>query len=234
MRVPDKAVEGIFLKRINRFRAEVRAGRRKLAVHVPHSGRLGELLFPGNSVLVLPAENPDRKTAHDLLLAKRPGGRGWVCVDARVPNKLVREALEEGTLPGFEWYSEIQTEYRIPGGRLDFCLRGVELPSCRVETKSVTLVEGDTAVFPDAPTSRGAKHLRHLMEHVRTGGRAAILFIVLRSDAKCFSPNEKNDPVFAKILREAVSSGVAAIAVNCRVNKKKIELLNEIPTKLEK
>ncbi len=232
MRIPANAVEGIFVRRVNRFRAEVRAGRKNLAVHVAHSGRLGELLVPGNRVLLIPAAGAERKTSHDLLLAGRPDGRGWVCVDARVPNKLMKEALEAGRLPGFEGFSRISPEPRVPGGRLDFCLTGEGVRPCWIETKCVTLVEEGVARFPDAPTIRGARHLRHLIGRARAGGRSAVLFIIARPDARSFSPNEKNDPLFAETLREAVSAGVTARALKCDVNKKRIQILDEIPMRI--
>ncbi len=229
MRIPANAIEGIFVRRVNRFREEVRIGRGNLAVHVAHSGRLGELLVPGGRALLVPAAGAHRKTSHDLLLAGRPDGRGWVCVDARVPNKLVKEALEAGRLPGFEGFSRISPEPRVPGGRLDFCLTGEGVRPCWVETKCVTLVEEGVARFPDAPTVRGARHLRRLIALARAGDRSAVLFIILRSDTKSFSPNEKNDPLFAETLREAISAGVTARALKCDVNKERIRIHGEIP-----
>ncbi len=233
MRIPSGAVEGVFLQRVNRFRADVRAGRKTLAVHVANSGRLRELLFPGNRILLIPAGKPNRKTTHDLFLARRPDGRGWVCMDARVPNRLVKEALETRRLPGFKGYTNVLPEHRVSGGRVDFCLTGRDRPPCLVETKSVTLVVDGVAIFPDAPTVRGARHLRHLTEHVRAGGRASILFIVLRSDANSFSPNDRNDPAFGQTLREAASAGVTVKAIKCRVTKNEIKISDEIPVRFE-
>ena len=232
MRVPAIAVEGTFLRRVNRFRAEVRIGRRNLAVHVAHSGRLRELLVPGHRVLVVPAAGAHRKTSHDLLLADRPDGRGWVCVDARVPNKLVQETLATGRLPGFEGYGRAEPEFRIPGGRLDFRFTAGGLPPCWVEVKCVTLVEDGVALFPDAPTARGARHLHLLMKHHASGGRAAILFVVLRSDAGRFSPNDKNDRVFGQALRKTAAAGVTIRALRCRVTRRETSILEEIEIQL--
>ncbi|MFQ5914979.1 MAG: DNA/RNA nuclease SfsA [Nitrospinota bacterium] len=231
MRTLANGVEGVFLRRLNRFRTDARVGRRILAVHVANSGRLRELLFSGNRVLLLPAGKAGRKTSHDLFLAGRPGGRGWVCMDARVPNQLAREALGAGCLPGFQGYTDVLPEHRISGGRVDFCLKGEDLPPCLLETKSVTLVLDGVAMFPDAPTLRGARHLSRLKEHVLNGGRAAVFFIVLRSDAKAFSPNDANDPAFGRALREAASAGVRIEAFKCRVSKREIQILKEIPVR---
>ncbi len=233
MRVPATAVEGVFLRRANRFRAEVRIGRKVSAVHVPNSGRLGELLFPGNRVLLLPVAGPNRKTRYDLLLAGRPDGRGWVCVDARNPNRLVKEAVEDGVLPGFETYSIAVPEPRIPAGRLDFLFEGNGIPPCLVETKCVTLVENGVALFPDAPTPRGTKHLRYLTERVRRGDRAAILFVVARSDAISFSANDENDAEFSQALREAVGWGVTVKALTCRITRRELRLMDSIPIRME-
>lgn len=233
MRIADGTIEGEFLRRANRFRAEVRAGEGTLGVHVANSGRLRELLFPGNRVVLLPAGKAGRKTSHDLLLARRPDGRGWVCMDARVPNRLVKDALEAGRLPGFAGYAQVRPEQRVLGGRMDFCLTGKNLPPLWVETKSVTLVADGVAMFPDAPTLRGARHLRHLTEHASSGSRAAVLFIVLRSDARRFRPYDENDPAFGRALREAVSAGVQAQALRCRVTRGEVQILDQIPVLLQ-
>ncbi len=167
MKVPGNVVEGIFVRRVNRFRAEVRIGKNVTAVHVPHSGRLAELFFRGNRALLLSAKGKKRKTIYDLLLVGKPKGQGWVCVDSRNPNQLVKEAVEKKALPGFENYSIAIPEPSIPGGRIDFRLEGNGVPPCFTEIKCVTLVKGDVALFPDAPTLRGTKHLRYLTERAR-------------------------------------------------------------------
>ena len=229
MKVPENVVEGIFVRRVNRFLAEVRIGKNVTAVHVPHSGRLGELFFRGNRALLLPAKDPKRKTRYNLLLVGKPKGQGWVCVDSRNPNHLVKEAVEKRTLPGFENYSIAIPEPSIPGGRIDFRLEGNGVPPCFTEIKCVTLVQGDVALFPDAPTLRGTKHLRYLTERAREGAQVAILFVVTRSDAKTFSTNDENDPKFGQALKAAIAHGAIVKALTCKITRKEIQLLNSIP-----
>ena len=227
-------VSGIFVHRDNRFRVQVRIGDHIEPVHLPNSGRLGELLVPGHKVWLAPADldrNPRRRTAYDLALVQFDGR--LVSVDARVPGKLVAEALHHDQLAGFEGYATVRREVRLGDSRLDFRLdAGSAEPPCWIEVKSVTLVENGIARFPDAPTLRGQRHLRELIGAVRSGDRAAVLFVVQRDDAQRFAPYDEADPAFGQTLRQAVGAGVEVHAWRCRVNRKAIQLLDTIPVTL--
>ena len=226
MRFPP-LVEGRFIKRLNRFAALVDVERREYLAHVPNSGRMGELLVPGFRVLLAPVpQGTSRKTSFDLALVDT--GRVLSSADARLPNKLVAEALTRKRLPQFADYPVARSEQVFGESRLDFLLEG-PAGRCYVETKSVTLVEDGVGLFPDAPTIRGVKHLRSLIAARDAGHEAAVVFVIQRADAEAFTPHDVADPLLGATLREAVAAGVDARAYRCRVSERCITLAEEVP-----
>ena len=229
MRLPP-LVEGRFIKRLNRFAALVDVERREYLAHVPNSGRMGELLVPGYRVLLIPAPaGTTRKTAYDLALVDT--GDALSSADARLPNKLVAEAIVQGRLPQFAAYPDVRPESVFGESRLDFLLSGPE-GSCYVETKSVTLVEDGVGLFPDAPTLRGVKHLHSLMSALEAGHEAAVIFVIQRSDADAFTPHDVADPLLGATLRQAADAGVSVYAYRCDVDERSIILADAIPVRL--
>jgi sugar fermentation stimulation protein A len=180
-----------------------------------------ELLQEGRRVYLSPANGPDRKTSYDLTLVDMDGT--LVSVDATLPNRLAAEAVECGTIPEFAGYRLVRREVTFGESRLDLLLEGVE-GLCYVETKSVTLVRGGTAFFPDAPTARGRKHLTSLARAAFERCRAAVVFVVQRADAVSFRPNDDTDPAFGQTLREVVKAGVEAYAYRCCVTLEGAEI----------
>lgn len=219
----------IFLERRGLFRALVELEGHKEEVYLPNSGRLEGVLLPGARALLAEKKGQRRKTSHDLLLMELSGV--MISVDSRVPNELLLESLLNSRLPPFWGYRRIIREARLPEGRIDFLLtRGSE--RCFLEAKSVTLVSKGRALFPDAPTSRGRKHLELLKQVVKQGSRAAVIFVVQRGDALCFSPNGSLDPGFALALRQAAEEGVEVYAYGCQVLLEEIKLAEELPVLL--
>lgn len=229
MKIVRPLVEGVFLSRDNGFRATVRVGDRVVAAHVPNSGRLSELLTPGRPVLLAEAGESKGLTRYDLFIVSLPGN--LVSIDARLPNRLVEEAVIGGGLEGFEDYTKVEREVRYGRSRLDLLLEG-EDRRCWVEAKSVTLVREGIGYFVDAVTSRGRRHLEELVELKAGGERAAIIFVVQREDAKCLSPHDESGPQFGAVLREAVASGVEVYAYTCWVSREEIVLKQRIPVLL--
>jgi len=229
MRLPRPLVKGEFLRRDNRFRVTVLIHGKPEAAHLPNSGRLGELLVPGRQVFLAPVFSPRRKTPFDLKLV-RVGGT-LVSVDARLPGPLLLEAIAGGRLPEFRGYTSLKSEAVYGRSRLDLLLEGPEGP-CFIEAKSVTLVENGVALFPDAPTKRGRRHLEELRRIKESGRRAAIVFVVQRSDAFAFAPNAKADPAFARELLQASRAGVEVLAYLCRVDEDSIEIWRPLPIRL--
>jgi sugar fermentation stimulation protein A len=220
-----KLVCGHFLRRDNRFRATVIVDGQEVWAHVPNSGRLTELFTPNRPVWLAPAGAPNRKTAFDLKLAEFDSV--LVSVDARLPNPLLEEALNGDRISGLD-YVKVEREITRGDSRLDFRLSGPE-GVCWVETKSVTLVEDGVGLFPDAPTSRGRKHVQELIDARQSGDRATVAFVIQRPDAKRFRPHVEADPDLALALRQAAEAGVEVRAFTCNVSMEAIAIADEIP-----
>lgn len=227
-----------FLRRLNRFAALVHMAGREAVVHLPNSGRLHELLTPGRpSLVVLPApgtpRSSSRRTEGELTFMLGPCS--WVSVDARLPGRLFAEALVAGRLAGFEGHRLVRLEYRppyAPRSRLDVLIEGPRGPA-PVETKSVTLVEDGTGLFPDAPTARGRRHLQALAQVAAQGRPAHVVFVVQRPDVRRFAPHRRADPEFARALEQAAEAGVQVRAYACSVQPPAIEISREIPVSVE-
>ena len=222
-------VEGRFLERLNRFSSLVEVAGEEVQCHVANSGRMRELLVPGYRVLLKPHSGKHRKTQFDLALVDL-----WssLCsADARLPNALVAEALDLGSLRQFHEYPRVRREVTFGESRLDLLLEGPK-GCCYIETKSVTLVIDGVGLFPDAPTIRGAKHMGTLAQAVAAGHRAAAIFVVQRDDATAFATNDDADPDFGVAFREALAAGVEAFAYNCRVSERAIDLSCRLPIQL--
>ncbi len=187
-----------------------------------------------------------RKTAYTLVLVDYEGT--LVSIDSRVPNELVHDGLLKGFFPELSVYHCIKREAGFGESRLDFrlsanaCPSGdpesqdkdsiVCMPDRLVEVKSVSLVRDAGALFPDAPTIRGARHMRELKDAVSEGFKASVIFVIQREDAQSFSPNDAMDPKFGIALREAVRAGVDAWAYTSRVSKESIALNRQVPVVL--
>jgi sugar fermentation stimulation protein A len=227
---PGPLLAATFIRRDNRFRAAVLVDGQPVAARIANSGRLSELFVPGQPCYVTSSPVSGRKTGFDLRLVAYAGT--LVSVDAQLPNALFEEALTHGTvaLSGYEsgtccWRREV----RVGRSRIDFLLERPGGARCWVETKSVTLVEDGRALFPDAPSDRGRRHLEELAAAVAMGDQAALAFIVQRADARALAPHPMADPAFAAALRHADAVGVALCAFTCRVCPEGIELLEAIP-----
>lgn len=237
MNWPGKLEQASFVRRDNRFRAWVEHEGELISAHVANSGRLGELLTPGTAVWIRRHDRgSERKTASDLALVAYAGV--LVSIDARLPNKLLAEALAANTVPQLAGYGRVTPEVMVGSSRLDFLLSDGSGSQhgrrCWVETKSVTLVEEGTALFPDAPTERGLRHLRELMAlHQQHGDRVAVVFVVQRPDATAFAPHPTADPAFAAALLEASQAGVEVYAWRCRVDLAGIALAEPAPVQLQ-
>ena len=200
-----------------------------VAAHLPNSGRMEELLVPGRSVVLAECPAIHRKTRFDMLLVRYQGR--WVSVDSRLPSALAAEALRQRALPAWERYGEVRREVTWGDSRFDLELRD-GAHRCLVETKSVNLVEDGRALFPDAPTTRGVRHVRTLIEAVRAGLEAGVLFVIQREDAEVLSPFDAADPDFGRALREATAAGVTVLAYRCRVTPERITLGAPVPVEL--
>ncbi|MGM0770858.1 MAG: DNA/RNA nuclease SfsA [Halobacteriota archaeon] len=201
--------EGILLSRINRFLGVVDitsysgspSDIRGEMVHIHDPGRLEDLLYPGNELLLKKASNPNRKTGWDVIAAKADDG--WILINSAFHRKIAEWAIWNEVCPFFEGLDSVTAEKKLGDSRLDFLLEKGDT-NIWVEVKGCTLINGNKAMFPDAPTVRGKRHIEELIKAVRAGDEALLLILVFRTDAKCFVPNEVIDPDLAEIFREAV------------------------------
>jgi len=216
---------------LNRFAARVRVEGRLYRVYVPNPSRLEELFVPGRRVLLdrKPARSA-RRTPYDLVGVQLKGF--LASVDSRVPNRVLAFGLDHGWFPFLQGYRIRQAEPTLGQSRLDFLLEGSGRPPLLLETKSCTLVRDGAALFPDVPTSRGARHLRELQRFLKPETRAMILWVVQRPDARYLRPYCEVDPEFCKALREAAQAGVELRAVRLRVTPRELWVEQEIPVQL--
>ncbi|MGC9359841.1 MAG: DNA/RNA nuclease SfsA [Anaerolineae bacterium] len=224
----DQLVEGQFIRRENRFLATVRLGGGSCGVHVASSGRMRELLVAGARVWLRPASRTGRKTAYDLALVEH--GDTLVSVDARLPNRLYSEAWHRGAVLG-GGHGRLVQERTRGASRLDFCAMAAESRRW-IEVKSVTLVRDGVALFPDAPTTRGTKHLLELADARADGASSAVVFLVQRSDATLFAPNWEADSAFSETLLSATRRGVVVEAYVCQVSLRGVAINKPLPIAL--
>ena len=205
-------VKGTFRARPNRFIAQVDTEEGTQICHVKNTGRCKELLVPGATVYLAEGKNPARKTKFDLIAVDKGGL--LVNMDAQAPNQVFREWAEAGQfVPGL---TLLRPETTWGSSRFDFYWEAGERRGF-VEVKGVTLEENGVALFPDAPTQRGVKHLRELIRCQQEGYRACALFVVQMQGVSYFTPNRRTHPEFAQALEGAAAQGVRVEAVDCHV-----------------
>ena len=202
--------EGIFLSRPNRFVAHVEIDGREEICHVKNTGRCKELLIPGVNVFLEYLPNHNRKTKYDLICVEKDGQ--YINIDSQAPNKIFSEWLSKSKYFGEN--SKVKSEKTYKNSRFDFYIESGER-KIFVEVKGVTLKIGDTALFPDAPTERGVKHINELVLSLDEGYEAYIFFIIQMKGVKSLSPNISTDPEFGKALSKANKRGVKIVAIDC-------------------
>lgn len=228
MRYPSRLIEATLHERPNRFLGVVDIDGREELCFIPNPGRMHELMVPNARVYLLEKRGEHRKTRYDMVLVDYGGV--MVGVDSRLPNKLLAEAVNAGRLNDFRGYTGEKTEPVFHDSRLDLVLSDGQ-KRVMVETKSCTLVEDGVALFPDAPTKRGARHMRTLVKALETG-RSAAVFVIQRGDASEFRPNDGTDPEFGEALRRAASMGVETYAYVSDVSLRGVEIREKIPLRL--
>ena len=223
--------QGIFRERPNRFMGVVDiAGpesRRGVEVHIHDPGRLREILYPGNSVLLKRASNGRRRTKWDLIAGCVNGS--WVLVHSGYHRVLAERIIRDGRLSPFGFSSRVRPEVKLGHSRMDFFLEREEGTGVWVEVKGCTLAENGVALFPDAPTTRGQRHLKELIEVRKSGGEAALLILVFRPDAECFAPNRETDPLFSSLFYKALEEGVKVHPILLEYDGNRICYKREIP-----
>ena len=218
--------KGIFIKRPNRFIAHVLLKGKEEIVHVKNTGRCREILQEGTSVILEKAQNPRRRTKYSLIAAYK--GELLINIDSQVPNQVVFNSLKEGILPGFNYPLEVKKEVTYRNSRFDLYFKEGDKEGF-IEVKGVTLEKQGKAMFPDAPTERGRKHILDMIQAVEDGYQAYIFFLIQFQGANYFSPNIATDPEFAQALQRAKEKGVKILAYDSLVTENSINLNKEIP-----
>ena len=216
-------VPGTFLSRPNRFIAHVEIEGNSEVVHVKNTGRCRELLPAGAQVWCQYSDNPARKTRYDLITVKK--GDRLINMDSQAPNRAAGEWLKTGGLGAI---SDLRAEYTHGDSRYDFSFLK-DGKRCFLEVKGVTLETDGICAFPDAPTQRGAKHLRGLTQAAKEGYGAYVLFVIQMGNVQSLHPNDATDPEFGKALREAAENGVTVMAVDCLVTVDTMEIGDPVP-----
>jgi len=225
MKLYDHVIPARFIARPNRFIAVVQTAAGEETVHVKNTGRCRELLLPGAPVWLAAAANPQRKTRYDLVAVQK--GSLLINIDSQAPNRAAAEALPR-LFPGI---GRIRPETVYGDSRLDFCAEG---PGRKVyvEVKGCTLERDGVALFPDAPTARGVRHLRELARCVRAGEEAAVLIVIQMQGVRCFVPNGETDPAFARAMADARDAGVQVLAYDCAVTPDSLTLRAPVPVRM--
>ena len=223
----DFVTAGRFISRPNRFVAMVELDGQPTVCHVKNTGRCGELLLPGAAVWLARGDNPNRKTAWDLVAVRKEATGALINIDSQAPNAVVGEALRDGKI--VRDVTRIRPETVFGDSRVDFYLETADGRKVFLEVKGVTLEQNGVARFPDAPTQRGVKHLKELEKAVEQGFEAVILFVVQMKGVHHVEPNTATHPAFAEALHHAVTSGVRALAYDCIVTPDTLALDQPVP-----
>ena len=214
---------GKFLRRPNRFIAHVQIGDKEEICHVKNTGRCRELLVPGTEVFCEISNNPNRKTKYDLITVRKESR--LINMDSQAPNKAAGQWLAAGGLGKAE---NLRREVTQGDSRFDFAFT-LDGRQCFLEVKGVTLENDGVCAFPDAPTQRGAKHLRGLAALAKQGYGAYVLFVIQMTD---LHPNDATDPGFGEALRQAAAAGVHVLAVDCAVTENSMVIQNPVEVRL--
>ncbi len=226
-------IPGRLIKRYKRFLADVELDNgEKITAHCPNSGSMKGCAFPGSKVWLSESDNPKRKYKHTWELVKVRSS--LIGINTLVPNKLVKTAIEKDLIEELTGFSTVKAEVKTSRHtRLDLMLEKGNREKCYIEIKNCTLVEEGTAMFPDAVTTRGQKHLDELCRLVDKGHRAVIFYLIQRMDAQRFKPAEMIDKQYAEKLRKSKEKGVQIITRDTMITPQEIRIGNPVPVCLD-
>lgn len=217
--IKERLVRAKLIRRYKRFLADVELPScEEVVVHCPNPGSMIGLAEPGTTVWLRPANDPKRALKYSWVISELSSA--LVCVDTQMANKVVFDALKEGLLSQLQGYQLLEREKQFAESRFDFRLsKHGESPDCLMEVKSVTLADGGKAMFPDAKTERGRKHLQCLIKAAQEGWRAVQFFCISRTDTFLFSPADHIDALYGRALREAALNDVELQAMTMDIAK---------------
>ncbi len=220
----ENIVKGIFLKRKNRFIADVIVDDKKEEVHVKNTGRCEEIFQKGANIYLQKSDNPNRKTRYSLISVFK--GDMLINVDSQAPNKVVYEGIERGRIKYFKGLKTLKKEKTFQKSRFDLYYERNSGEKGFIEIKGVTLEKNNKTKFPDAPTTRGTKHVREMIDAVKEGYEGNIFFLIQMGKVLEFTTNVQMDPDFADAVNKARGKGVKIHVFNSIVSKNEV-VLNE-------
>ena len=230
MKFEKPLTHGRLIKRYKRFLADVKLDSGEIiTAHCTNSGTMKSCLEDNAEVYLTPVNDPKRKTKFTWEMIKI--NNDWIGINTENPNKLAFEAVKNGKIEKLKGYTEVKREVKFDDSRFDVMARN-EYETCFIEVKNVTLKEEYYALFPDAVTTRGKKHLETLIKVKEQGMRAVMLYVIQRMDVSIFAPAIEIDPEYAKTLKKAYEKGVEIIPIQAKVTPEKIELIKELPFEL--
>nr|WP_321356594.1 DNA/RNA nuclease SfsA [uncultured Draconibacterium sp.] len=230
MKFEKELVHGKLIKRYKRFLADIELDTGEVVVaHCTNSGSMKSCLENGAEVYLTPVNDLKRKTKFTWEMIKINGD--WVGINTGNPNKLAFEAISNGEIPGLDKYTTVKREVKFGDSRFDVYAENQQ-EKCFVEVKNVSMKANEYALFPDAVTARGQKHLKTLMEVKKQGMRAVMLYIIQRSDVQVFAPAKEIDPAYAELLKEAQTAGVEIFPMQTKVAPTEITLSKKLPFEL--
>jgi len=234
MIISEPLIQGTLIKRYKRFLADVELEDGSVVTaHSANTGSMTGCSTPGAKVWLSDSKSETRKYPLSWELVEADGG-ALTGINTGLANRLVQEAIENGTVKELQGYETIRTEvkYGHERSRIDVLLEDAKKGLCYVEVKSVTLMVGGQARFPDAVSARGTKHLRELMAMVEAGHRAVIFYCIQRGDCETFAPADEIDPEYGTTLRQAILAGVEALAYKADVSSDEIKLQTKVPVQV--
>jgi sugar fermentation stimulation protein A len=230
MNFKNPLIHGTLIKRYMRFLADVKLDSGEtVTAHCTNSGSMKSCLEKGAEVYLSPVDDPNRKTKFTWEMIKINGD--WVGINTSNPNKLAFEAVKAGQIEKLKGYTEVQAEVKFDDSRFDLMAKN-DTETCFIEVKNVTYKGGNYALFPDAVTSRGKKHLETLVKVKEQGMRAVMLYVIQRIDVEIFAPAKQIDPEYSKALKIAYDKGVEIIPLQVKVTPENIELVKVVPFEL--
>ena len=230
MKFENLLVHGILIKRYKRFLADVLLDDgTQVVAHCTNSGSMKSCLENGAEVYLTHNPDPKRKTKFTWEMIKINGD--WVGINTLIPNKLAFDAVLNGSIKGLDSYTRVKREVKWEDSRFDIWAENNE-ETCFIEVKNVSMKVGDFALFPDAVTTRGRKHLETLIRVKQAGMRAVMLYVVQRSDVSKFSTANEIDPEYGQTLLKAIENGVEVLVVQAKVTPEEISLQHLLPIEL--
>lgn len=221
-------ISGTILKRYKRFFVDVTLEDGSIVTaHCPNTGSMKTCLETSWPCLLSHHNNPKRKLKYGLEMTSN--GSTWIGVNTQLPNILVRDSIKNGEILELKGYSNIQSEFKLGKSRIDLYLSN-DKEDCFVEIKNVTLIgPNNEALFPDAVTERGKRHLEELISLKKAGKRACMFFLVQREDVSSFRPAHEIDPGYSQKLKEAYDLGIEVLVYQASLSEKGIKISKALP-----